>query len=45
MRIAIPDAPRRDEIVLALGVAKGGRQLARLPGLKPAEIVGQDGLR
>jgi hypothetical protein len=44
-RIAIPDAPRRDEIVIALGVGKGGRPLARLPGLKANEIVGQDGLR
>ncbi len=39
------DAPRRDEILLCLALAGGGRPLPRIGGLGVAEIIGQDGLR
>ncbi len=45
MEIRVPDAPRRDEIVVAVVVTDSGRPLARIGGLKVAEIVGKDGLR
>jgi len=41
----ITDAPRRDEILLCLALATGGRPLPRVGGLMVAEVVGQDGLR
>lgn len=41
----ITDAPRRDEILLCLALASGGRPLPRIGGLTAAEIVGEDGLR
>lgn len=45
MEIRIPDAPRDDEIVVALVVTDGGRPHARIGGLQLSEIVGEDGLR
>jgi hypothetical protein len=39
------DAPRPDEVVVALGLANRGRPNHRLGGLKPSEIRGDDGLR
>ena len=45
MEVRIPDAPRRDEIVVAVVVTGGGRPLARIGGLQAHEIVGKDGLR
>jgi len=45
MEIRIPDAPRRDEIVVAVVVTDSGRPLPRIGGLQASEIVGQDGLR
>jgi hypothetical protein len=45
MEIRVPDAPRRDEIVVAVVVTDGGRPLARVGGLTVGEIEGRDGLR
>jgi hypothetical protein len=39
------DAPRPDEVVVALGLADRGRPNHRLGGLRPSEIRGDDGLR
>jgi hypothetical protein len=41
----VADAPRRDEIVVAIAVTVSGRPLARIGGLSKHEISGQDGLR
>jgi hypothetical protein len=41
----ISDAPRADEIVVAVAVSTGGRALARVGGLKASDAVGADGLR
>lgn len=45
MEVCIPDAPRADEIVLALVMTTGARVHARVGGLKASEIKGEDGLR
>jgi hypothetical protein len=45
MEVRIPDAPRRDEIVVAIVVTDSGRPIARIGGLTAAEIEGRDGLR
>jgi hypothetical protein len=45
MEIRIPDAPRRDEIVVAIVVTDSGRPLPRIGGLAKHEIQGKDGLR
>ncbi len=45
MEIRVTDAPRRDEIVVAVVVTDGGRPLPRIGGLEVADIVGKDGLR
>lgn len=45
MEVGITDAPRADEIVLALVVTTGARVHARVGGLKASEIKGDDGLR
>jgi hypothetical protein len=45
MEIRVSDAPRRDEIVVAVVVTDSGRPLPRIGGLTVAEIVGKDGLR
>jgi Amino acid synthesis len=45
MEVRVPDAPRRDEIVVAVVVTDSGRPLPRIGGLKVEEIVGKDGLR
>lgn len=45
MEVGINDAPRADEIVLALVMTTGPRIHARVGGLKAAEIKGEDGLR
>ena len=45
MEVRVPDAPRRDEIVVAVVVTDSGRPLPRIGGLKADEIVGKDGLR
>lgn len=41
----VPDAPRADEIVVAIAVTDSGRPLPRIGGLQVHEIQGQDGLR
>ena len=45
MEMQISDAPRADEIVVAVAVAIGGRPLPRIGGLKASEVKGEDGLR
>ena len=45
MEIHVPDAPRRDEIVVAVVVTDSGRPLPRIGGLSHAEAEGRDGLR
>ena len=41
----VPDAPRADEIVVAIAVTDSGRPLPRIGGLAKHEIKGEDGLR
>lgn len=45
MEVGIPDAPRANEIVLALVMTTGARVHARVGGLKADDIKGEDGLR
>ncbi len=45
MEIRVPDAPRRNEIVVAVVVTDSGRPLPRIGGLAAHEIEGKDGLR
>src|SRR3954463_12920810 len=45
MEVGINDAPRADEILLALVMTTGPRVHARVGGLKASEIKGEDGLR
>jgi hypothetical protein len=41
----VSDAPRANEIVVAVSVTTGGRPLPRIGGLQKHEIKGEDGLR
>jgi hypothetical protein len=41
----VSDAPRANEIVVAIAVTDSGRPLARVGGLQVHEIKGEDGLR
>jgi hypothetical protein len=45
MEIRINDAPRANEIVVAIAVTDSGRPLARVGGLTKDQIKGEDGLR
>ena len=45
LEVRIPDAPRADEIVVAVAVTDSGRPLPRVGGLAVGEIKGVDGLR
>jgi Amino acid synthesis len=45
MEVRINDAPRANEILVAVAVTTGGRPLPRVGGLKVSEIKGEDGLR
>jgi Amino acid synthesis len=45
MEVGITDAPRADELLLALVMTTGARVHARVGGLKASEIKGEDGLR
>ena len=45
IEVRISDAPRADEIVVAVAVTDSGRPLPRVGGLQKHEIKGQDGLR
>ena len=45
MEARVSDAPRANEIVVAVVVTDGGRPLPRVGGLQASEIQGVDGLR
>jgi hypothetical protein len=45
MEVRINDAPRADEILIAVAVTDSGRPLPRVGGLTVDEITGEDGLR
>jgi len=45
MEVGVTDAPRADEIVLAVVMTTGPRVHARVGGLKASEVKGEDGLR
>ncbi len=45
MEARVSDAPRANEIVVAVVVTDGGRPLARIGGLNASDIQGVDGLR
>ena len=45
IEIRVADAPRANEIVVAIAVTDSGRPLARIGGLQKHEIKGEDGLR
>ncbi|HLI26393.1 MAG TPA: amino acid synthesis family protein [Chloroflexota bacterium] len=45
LTVQVPDAPRPDEVVVAVVVTSGGRLNARLGGLRKDEVRGEDGLR
>lgn len=45
MRLRINDAPRPNEIVVAVVLQQSGRPLPRVGGLKHTDITGADGLR
>lgn len=45
MQVTVPDAPRANEIVVAVAVTTSGRPLPRIGGLKTEDIKGEDGLR
>ena len=45
MEVRVNDAPRANEIMVAIAVTTGGRPLPRVGGLKTSEVKGEDGLR
>ncbi len=45
MEVHVADAPRANEIMIAVAVTDSGRPLPRVGGLKTSEIKGVDGLR
>src|SRR6202023_1939268 len=45
MEVGVNDAPRADEILLALVMTTGGRIHARVGGLQASQVIGEDGLR
>jgi hypothetical protein len=45
MEVRINDAPRANEILVAIAVTDSGRPLPRVGGLQKHEIKGEDGLR
>jgi hypothetical protein len=45
MQVSVSDAPRANEIVVAVAVTDSGRPLPRVGGLTTAQIKGEDGLR
>lgn len=45
MEVRIPDAPRANEIMVAVVVTDSGRPLPRVGGLTHDEVEGKDGLR
>jgi hypothetical protein len=45
IEVRVPDAPRANEIVVAIAITDSGRPLPRVGGLQKHEIKGEDGLR
>ena len=45
MEVGLADAPRADEILVAISVTDSGRPFPRVGGLSTGELVGKDGLR
>ncbi|MGL4322536.1 MAG: amino acid synthesis family protein [Beijerinckiaceae bacterium] len=45
MIVSVSDAPRANEIVVAIAITDSGRPLARIGGLTHDQIIGEDGLR
>jgi hypothetical protein len=45
MEVRVPDAPRADEIVVAVALTDSGRPLPRVGGLTVDQVEGKDGLR
>lgn len=45
MQVSVNDAPRANEIMVAIAVTDSGRPLPRVGGLAKNEIKGEDGLR
>ena len=45
IEVRLNDAPRADEIMVAVAVTDSGRPLPRVGGLVVADVVGKDGLR
>jgi hypothetical protein len=45
MEIRVNDAPRANEILVAIAITDSGRPLPRVGGLTKAQIKGEDGLR
>ena len=45
MEVGLADAPRADEILVAISVTDSGRPFPRVGGLRIDEVVGNDGLR
>lgn len=45
MEVSVNDAPRADEILVAVAVTDSGRPLPRVGGLRHEEAEGKDGLR
>jgi len=45
MPVQVADAPRANEILVAVAVADSGRPLPRVGGLVHEDVVGEDGLR
>jgi hypothetical protein len=45
MEVRVPDAPKANEIVVALVVTGAGRPHPRIGGLRKEEVKGEDGLR
>ena len=45
MEVRVPDAPRRDEIVVVVVVTYSGRPVPRIGGLEAKDAIGKDGLR
>lgn len=45
MQVSVSDAPRANEIVVAIAITTGGRPLPRVGGLTVDGIKGEDGLR
>ena len=45
LTVSVPDAPRADEIVFVLAMARGARVHSRMGGLEVGQVKGEDGLR